>query len=210
MALVSLKQGKYQETLALLLPLQTKAETSGRLGHAIVIMTVQALAHEALGNTQDASDIMRRAISLGKPEGFIHAFVDCGMSVKTMLTRLRSELGKQERHATHGEASAYIDRILQAFTGTDHQFQLVLAHASINNHVKSHPESQPLIEPLSSREIEVLQLLAAGASNQVLAQRLVIAVGTVKRHLSNIFLKLGVQSRTQAIAKALALQIIEM
>jgi LuxR family transcriptional regulator, maltose regulon positive regulatory protein len=67
---------------------------------------------------------------------------------------------------------------------------------------------QPLIEPLSDRELEVLQLMATGASNQDIAEALVIAVNTVKRHARNIFDKLGVENRTQAVARARALGLL--
>ena len=62
--------------------------------------------------------------------------------------------------------------------------------------------SQDLAEPLTEREVEVLRLLVAGHSNQAIAHELVVAVGTVKRHLNNIFGKLGVQTRLQAVARA--------
>jgi len=68
--------------------------------------------------------------------------------------------------------------------------------------------AQPLVEPLSEREIEVLQLIADGLSNAEIADKLVIAVGTVKRHINNIYGKLGVQSRTQAVARARELGLL--
>ena len=77
--------------------------------------------------------------------------------------------------------------------------------------LKIHPSSfspQPLIEPLSQRELEVLQLISDGASNREIAQELVLAIGTVKKHISNIFGKLGVSSRTQAVARARELDLI--
>ena len=71
--------------------------------------------------------------------------------------------------------------------------------ASVNN---EHPKQQSLVDPLSERELEVLRLLAAGASNEEIAEQLVIAVGTAKRHVSNILAKLTVSNRTQAVARA--------
>ena len=68
---------------------------------------------------------------------------------------------------------------------------------------------QSLVEPLSERELEVLQLIAAGLSNKEVATSLVVTVGTVKKHLSNIFGKLGVNSRTQAVARARELDLIK-
>lgn len=70
------------------------------------------------------------------------------------------------------------------------------------------PQAQPLIEPLSEREIEVLRLLASGVSNQEIAEQLIVAVNTVKRHVSNIMGKLGVENRTQAVAKARELGLL--
>jgi len=74
----------------------------------------------------------------------------------------------------------------------------------------SHPLSapQPLAEPISEREIEVLRLLAAGASNQEIADRLIVALNTVKRHVSNIMGKLGAENRAQAVIKARQLGLL--
>jgi LuxR family maltose regulon positive regulatory protein len=69
---------------------------------------------------------------------------------------------------------------------------------------------QPLLDPLSERELEVLQLIAAGASNEEIAEQLVIAISTVKRHVSNILGKLTVSSRTQAVARAQALGLLSI
>ena len=70
------------------------------------------------------------------------------------------------------------------------------------------PAAQPLVEPLSERELEVLRLIAAGLTNREIAQELVIAIGTVKRHINNLYGKLGVHSRTQATARARDLRLI--
>ena len=70
------------------------------------------------------------------------------------------------------------------------------------------PVVQPLEEPLSEREREVLRLIAAGLSNRDIAQDLVLATGTVKKHTNNIFTKLGVRSRTQAVAQARELGLL--
>ena len=70
-------------------------------------------------------------------------------------------------------------------------------------------KEQPLIDPLSQRELEVLQLIAAGKSNQEIADELVIAMGTVKRHVFNIFTKLDVKNRTEGVAQARELGLLE-
>jgi LuxR family maltose regulon positive regulatory protein len=71
-----------------------------------------------------------------------------------------------------------------------------------------HPPAPLLIEPLTERELELLRLVAGGRSNQEIAQALFLAVGTVKKHLNNIFGKLGVNSRTQAVARARELDLL--
>ena len=77
--------------------------------------------------------------------------------------------------------------------------------------VAAHPSSaipQPLVEPLSARELEVLRLIAAGLSNREIAVRLVVSLSTVKGHTANIYSKLAVNSRTQAVAAARALGLL--
>ncbi len=73
----------------------------------------------------------------------------------------------------------------------------------------TQPSMQLLVEPLTTREMEVLKLIEAGASNQEIAEKLVISIPTVKRHISNIYAKLGVNSRTQAIAIGKELKLFD-
>ena len=72
---------------------------------------------------------------------------------------------------------------------------------------KAQPPAQPLVQPLTEREIEILRLVDDGLSNSEIADKLIVTVGTVKKHLNNIFGKLGVSSRTQALAGARALNL---
>jgi LuxR family maltose regulon positive regulatory protein len=75
--------------------------------------------------------------------------------------------------------------------------------------VREYPVTYPLVDPLSDRELEVLQLLARGASNQEIARELAIVVDTVKRHVSQIFSKLAVKNRLQAIGRARELNLLD-
>jgi LuxR family maltose regulon positive regulatory protein len=79
----------------------------------------------------------------------------------------------------------------------------------IDEAVDTTPSTQPLAEPLTKRELELLRLIEAGCSNQEIAARLVVSIATVKRHISNIYIKLGAQSRTQAVAIGKELKLFE-
>ncbi|HEX3643143.1 MAG TPA: LuxR C-terminal-related transcriptional regulator, partial [Ktedonobacteraceae bacterium] len=184
---------KNQPALALerMGPVLQRATTGKRWGHVIEIRLLQALAHQTCQQEMQALDNLSDAVQLAEPEGFIRSFVDEGASIEALLYRLR----KRERK--HGP-TPYLDTLLVAFQ------QESKVHVSAGERTKA----QPLPEPLSEREREVLELLARGASNQEIAQELVIAYDTVKRHVSHIFSKLGVQNRVQAVKQAGELDLL--
>jgi LuxR family maltose regulon positive regulatory protein len=157
-------------------------ETASQAGWGSGAVEVRALQALAAATPTDALHFLEEALKKAQPEGFIRTFVDKGEPLKTLLERLRSQ---------GGELKEYILTILSAFGEP--------CRASI---------SQPLVEPLSERELEVLRLVAEGLSNREIAQRLVISVGTVKTHVHSIIDKLGVSSRTQAVARAKELALL--
>ncbi|SRR6266567_7493720 len=124
---------------------------------------------------------------LQQPEGYIRLFVDEG---EPMLALLRQAYAR-------GIVSDYVVTLLSAF-GEQHALGLP----------PPSPRTGSLLEPLTEREREMLRLLLAGASNREIARRLVVSVNTVKRHVYNLCGKLGVQSRTQAIARARTLNLL--
>jgi len=124
---------------------------------------------------------------LAAPEGYIRLFVDEGAP---MLALLRQA---QARSSVPG----YVATLLSAF-----------GERRLSDPPRSSARPGALAEPLTEREREVLRLLLAGASNREIARRLVLSVNTVKRHVHNLCGKLGVQSRTQAIARARALNLL--
>ena len=132
------------------------------------------------------------ALELAEPEGFISIFIDEGTSLLETLTTFLEwdEIGKA--------TSDYVERILVAFP--------VEQRADIS--AKPKATESGLIDPLSKRELEVLTLIEAGHSNQEIAEHLVITLHTVKKHSSNIYGKLGVNSRTQAVARARQLGLL--
>src|SRR5262249_43390527 len=124
-------------------------------------------------------------------EGYIRSFVDEGAPMQALLYRLRKRSRKQG-------PTPYLDTLLAAFQ----------QESKANARAKESTKAYQLPEPLSERELQVLQLLVRGASNLEIAQELVITVDTVKRHVSNIFSKLGVQNRIQAVKQARELGLL--
>jgi LuxR family maltose regulon positive regulatory protein len=163
------------------------------MGSAIEILSLQALALQARGDLTAALAALTSALALAAPEGYIRLFVDEGAPMAALL---------REAHA-RGIIPVYVAQLLAAFSRTEGRG---LRTESI--HSVLSPQSSALVEPLSERELEVLRLIADGHSNQSIADRLIIAVGTVKKHINNIYGKLDVQSRTQALARARALHLL--
>ena len=178
------------EAMGLLERLLRAAEEGGRTGSVIEILLLQALAHQAQGNIPPAVVPLERALALAEPEGYFRIFVDEGAPMAALLRRA----------ASRGVAPAYVSKLLDALDAE--------APTRRGPTGPESPVAQPLEEPLSERELEVLRLVATGLSNRDIARELVLATGTVKKHINNIFTKLNVRSRTQAVAQATELGIL--
>jgi len=182
-------QERPDDAIRLLQKLFEKAETGGRTSRAIEILLLQALAFQAEGDKIRALNALERALNLAEPRGFYRIFVDEGPSMAPLLYEAL------ERDI----AIDYVKRLLQAFPIDESE--------QIDSTETQNAESG-YIEPLSDREIEVLQLIAEGMSNAKIASRLVLSLGTVKTHARNIYGKLGVHNRTEAVARARVLGIL--
>jgi LuxR family maltose regulon positive regulatory protein len=196
-ARILLVQQMPTKVLSLLEPLQVNAEKQERWSHVIEMKVLQALAHSLRNEVQEALAVLAQAVHLAEPEGFIRIFVDEDTAMANLLSRLR----EQERRKG---PTPYLDTLLAAFSpgSTTHKLPRMLEQS------RGRPMEQQLVEPLSERELEVLHLLAQGNSNQEIAEVLVIALDTVKRHVTHIFEKLGVHNRVQAVARARALGLL--
>ncbi len=160
------------------------------MGSVIELSVLQALAYEAQADVQSAASYLERALSLAEPEGYVRTFLDEGPPMVRLLSKA----------AGRGKSSAYAAKLLTVFNNTQGLIEkLPVQPATL---------SQPLIEPLSKREIEVLQLIAQGLSNREIGERLFLALDTVKGHNRNIFGKLQVKRRTEAVASANALGLL--
>jgi LuxR family maltose regulon positive regulatory protein len=161
-------------------------EAGGWTMFAIETLALESLAFQALGDIDQALYCLGHALSLAEPEGFVRVFADKGEPMARLLYQA----------AERRIAPEYAGRLLAAFPAVE-PAPTALSRPS--------PE---MIEPLSEREREVLLLIAEGLSNREIAQRLFLSLSTVKVHTYNIYGKLGVHSRTQAVAKARALGIL--
>lgn len=181
---------RWQEAEQMAKDQQELAELQGRTGDLIQWLTMRAVLHQAQGEIGLALSAITRALSLAEPRGYIRLFLDTGTPLLALLYRLRHKL------RTHGitEESTprldYLERLILLFNREQQTSQVLDEDASLL-----------LIEPLSEREREVLWHISEGRSNQEIAEQLVIAPSTVKSHIRAIYSKLGVKSRTQALAR---------
>jgi LuxR family transcriptional regulator, maltose regulon positive regulatory protein len=181
---VLLARGDYEAALGLSERLLQQAETAGRMELALEILILRSLAFQGIKDAERALEALDRAVSLAQPEGHIRVFLDEGEPMTRLLCHLQS------RQVGSGYPAELLSMIGAASSMTQ-------------------PSMQLLIEPLTSRELELLRLIETGHSNQEIAEKLFISIPTVKRHISNIYAKLGVQSRTQAVAIGKELRLFE-
>jgi LuxR family maltose regulon positive regulatory protein len=176
-------QNRPGAALTLLERLLAQFETSGQRGYALEALLLQSLILHNRGDTSRALTALTRALAMGEAESYTRVFLDEGAPMAKLL-----------RHAgSHGIAPQYVAKLLSGF----------------NRGSETSPDAQqPLIDPLTDRELQVLRLLAEGLSNQAIAGQLVVAVGTVKTHTAGLYRKLGVTNRTQAVARATALGLL--
>jgi LuxR family transcriptional regulator, maltose regulon positive regulatory protein len=188
-ARVHLARGDPPAALALLDPVLQQMEAKGWQDERLKVMVLQAIAHHAHGATDAAVQVVGDALALAEPGGFIRLFVDEGPPMARLLREA----------AARGIVPHYTRQVLAAFSPVGASQPLPgradAPHASLS-------------EPLSERELEVLQHIAEGLSNQEIASRLYLSLHTVKVHSRNIYGKLGVHNRTQAVARARSLNML--
>jgi ATP/maltotriose-dependent transcriptional regulator MalT len=183
------EQRSIHDAMGLLERLLKAAEEGGRVGGVIEVLVLQALAHEVLSNIPVALTTLARALTLAKPEGYVRIFVDEGRPMARLLYEALSQ----------GIEPDYVRQLLAAYP--------VAEPEQVTSSQLRDPESE-MVEPLSERELEVLQLIAEGLTNQEVATSLYLSQHTVKVHTRNIFPKLAVKNRTQAVAMGNAMGIL--
>ncbi len=194
--------GKAKQALPLLARLLKAAQQGGRVRIAMEVMILQALAHQALSDDAEAVKTLEKALILGQPEGFVRTFVDEGEPISKLLLELLKQKGKRWE-TDQPELLRYVVKLKDLFGPS--------APVPTARVPTTETETLPwwyVEDPLSERELEVLQHVARGLSNQEIADKLFLSAGTVKRHMSNIYQKLDVHSRTQALERARSLKVL--
>jgi LuxR family maltose regulon positive regulatory protein len=193
--------GKFDEALSLLSRIEHSAEATMSTSWLIEAIVLQAMVRLTKGDTDKAKMLIEKALHLAIPEEHMRIFLDEGEPMRALIADYRAQIEKRLR-LSRGEdlesMKRYTTKLLLAFPKAE-----IAASKSVGRDQQS-----TLIEPLSRRELEILRLVADGNSNQQIADTLIIATGTVKKHLNNIFGKLGAQSRTQCVARARELNLL--
>jgi LuxR family transcriptional regulator, maltose regulon positive regulatory protein len=185
-------QGRQREALPLLEELGATAETAGQTGELIEILALQALTLWAAGKKERAVSTLAGALALAEPEGHVRTFVDEGAPMGDVLSATLEARQSDRLDAADRISISYLARLL----------------AAVAQEAAAPAAHEMLPEPLSERELEALALIAAGNSNQEIAAKLFVSMGTVKTHINRLYRKLGVRSRTQAVARAREMGIL--
>jgi LuxR family transcriptional regulator, maltose regulon positive regulatory protein len=200
---VQIAQGRAADALLALKRLCAVAEAAGRSGSVLEILLLQALAQQHLGNTAQAIAQLAKVLALAEPEGYMRLFMDEGPPMHALLKQVLAAQRRQHLAPPH-PSTASLEHLLATFDGAT-----AAGSASRAKAPKSMAQTQKLSEPLKAGELTVLRQLATGKSTVEIAHELIVAPSTIKWYLKHLYAKLQVHSRTQAIARARELQLLE-
>jgi LuxR family maltose regulon positive regulatory protein len=193
MARVMLARDQSSQASELLTRLRRRLESSGAKGSAIEVLVLQALALQAQGDKAEALAALERALSLAEPEGYVRTFIGEGKGMADLL----------KVAAARGATASYASKLLaQLESESDTKPDATVRRG------KAGPAPQPLIDPLSERELEVLRLLLTSLTASEIGDELYISSHTVRSHIKNIYSKLDVHSRIEAVARAQELELL--
>jgi LuxR family maltose regulon positive regulatory protein len=205
LARILLAQGRYEEAFKRLEQLFRSARKSKKIGSMIETSMLLALVCQKQAKISEALAFLEQALSWAETEGYFRLFVDEGKCMSEAVGTF-IDLQQQREHLLPGSTSISYGKKLLA-TLRNHPGDSAVPHA--NKLDKLAKLNLTLAEPLKEREIEVLYFIAAGLSNQEIAQKMVVAITTVKWHIKNIYGKLNIRSRAEAIAFVHRQQLFE-
>jgi LuxR family transcriptional regulator, maltose regulon positive regulatory protein len=199
-ARVFIAQNEPREAISLLAHWEKTAQLAGRMGRVIEILILKALALREIGDAEGAILALTKCLTFAAPEGYVRIFLDEGRPMQLLLAQWLS-------HVSAGPLQEYAAHLLSLFEAEPPAVTATQEKASPTDNLATSTK-QALVEPLSQRELEVLQLIALGMTNRKIARQLVVSPGTVKAHTSSIYRKLDVANRTEAVAYARQLGIL--
>ncbi len=173
-------KGNYEHALQIIKKLVILAENAGAKFYTIKLYVLLAKILQQMNQPEDAIQALEKALAIASPEGYVRSFLDEGELIAQLVYQAAQE----------GIYPEYCQRLLDEFS----------KEVSVPRDSQGRPGD--LVEPLTERELEVLGLIAQGSTNQEIARDLYLSLYTVKSHARNIFSKLGVKNRTEAVAKA--------
>lgn len=188
LARVYLSSGEMVKVFAIYEHMCTPARDGGRLARVIELSLVCALALQAVGREREAFEMFQDCLDLAEPGGYLRLFLEAGESVRSLL----------EQAAARGHKAGYVAGLLSALGRPPADIREAAAVV----------RPQALVEQLTIRELEVLRMICEGCSNQQIAGALGVSVNTIKKHTSNIYGKLGVRNRAQAVIRAREIELI--
>ncbi|MBA2681585.1 MAG: hypothetical protein H0U76_24710, partial [Ktedonobacteraceae bacterium] len=211
LARVYLAQQQYASCLHLLAQLLSKMEGMKRHWDVVQILALQVVALHSCGEVMQGRQVVIRLLTLTEPEGYVRVYLDAGESMQQVLKTLLETSEDDGAHTTVVSLS-FVSTILSAFEQEKCRLPLpqqaphaLVAQVGTQPHTHA---SSVLVEPLSRREQEVLRLVAEGATNQEIADHLVISLTTVKKHVGSLLTKLTAENRTHAVARARELSLL--
>ena len=198
LARILLARDRPGQALALLDRLHGTAKAQDRTGSLIETGALRALALAATGDEADAVTALAEALTLACPQGHVRVFADEGPPMAALLGQLVAA-----RRPGQGSRPPQTSR-----SATWPGFSVPSAPASAPEPGRGAVSPPGIVDPLTSRELEVLEMLAAGRSNQAIADELVVTLNTVKKHVGHVLGKLGAANRTEAVARARGLSLL--
>jgi len=181
-------EGRYKDALTALEESIGRARAGNSHGELIHLLALQAIALDTSEDYIQARSALREALELSATEGYIWLWLNSGPEIEPLLRELKADSD------TPQELHPYLDSLLDACQVTFGEL--------------SQPLQSKLLDTLTPRELEIMHLISEGYSNPEIANKLVVTLNTIKKHTSNIYGKLGVRSRTQAIARAHELNLL--
>jgi LuxR family maltose regulon positive regulatory protein len=172
----------------LLATLRQSAEAVHNTYHIVEILVLQCVALEKLGRVDEALEVLQQVIKLAEPGGWVYPFVELGRPMAELLERLTEQKGSTD----------YLHRVLDQCSTSAAQ----RAGSAAGKSRSIAGSEVSIVEPLTKRELDILELLAQRLQNKEIAARLFVSPETVKSHLKNLYQKLGVGNRREARAKA--------